>query len=69
MRSRAEGNVRVCPVGQPSAPPPSTAIAAAREALTSRRLGYTETLGIAPLRARIALHYREIYDIDLNPLL
>ena len=54
-------------VGQPSAPPPSTAIAAAREALTSARLGYTETLGIAPLRARIARHYREIYGIDVDP--
>ena len=39
------GRVIHMEVGQPSAPPPSTAIAAAREALTSARLGYTETLG------------------------
>ena len=61
------GRVIHMEVGQPSAPPPSTAIAAAREALTSARLGYTETLGIAPLRARIARNYREIYDIDVDP--
>ena len=61
------GRVIHMEVGQPSAPPPSTAIAAAREALTSARLGYTETLGIAPLRARIARHYREIYGIDIDP--
>jgi aspartate/methionine/tyrosine aminotransferase len=61
------GRVIHMEVGQPSAPPPSNAIAAAREALTSARLGYTETLGIAPLRARIARHYREIYGIDIDP--
>ncbi|HEY7243330.1 MAG TPA: aminotransferase class I/II-fold pyridoxal phosphate-dependent enzyme [Xanthobacteraceae bacterium] len=61
------GKVIHMEVGQPSAPPPSTAIAAAREALTSGRLGYTETLGIAPLRARIARHYREAYGIEVDP--
>jgi len=33
--------------------------------LASDKLGYTEALGIAPLRARIAQHYRDTYDIDL----
>jgi len=61
------GKVIHMEVGQPSAPPPSTAIAAAREALTSTRLGYTETLGIVPLRARIARHYDETYGIDVDP--
>ncbi len=61
------GRVVHMEVGQPCAPPPSTSIAAAREALTSGRLGYTETLGIAPLRARIASHYREIYGIEVDP--
>jgi aspartate/methionine/tyrosine aminotransferase len=63
----AGGKVIHMEVGQPAAPPPSAAIAAAREALTSTRLGYTETLGIAPLRARIAAHYRETYQIDIDP--
>src|SRR5436853_286818 len=49
-------------VGQPAAPPPSSAIAAARGALETTRIGYTEALGIASLRARIARHYAETYD-------
>jgi aspartate/methionine/tyrosine aminotransferase len=64
-----EGGGRVIhmEVGQPAAPAPATAIAAAREALASGRIGYTETLGIAPLRARIARHYRESYDVEIDP--
>jgi len=51
-------------VGQPAAPAPSTAIAAARAALNGR-LAYTESLGIPSLRARIAAHYRETYGADV----
>jgi aspartate/methionine/tyrosine aminotransferase len=54
-------------VGQPAAGAPATAIIAAREALSTRRLGYTETLGIASLRHRIANAYGEWHDIDLDP--
>jgi len=54
-------------VGQPAAPAPATAIAAAQAALAGGRIGYTETLGIAPLRARIARHYTEAYDLALDP--
>ena len=54
-------------VGQPAAPAPSTAIAAARAALETARIAYTEALGIASLRARIARHYAESYGIDINP--
>jgi aspartate/methionine/tyrosine aminotransferase len=63
----AGGRVIHMEVGQPAAPAPASAIAAARAALSSGRLGYTETLGIAPLRARIARHYRESYGIDIDP--
>src|SRR5271169_5860176 len=42
-------------VGQPAAGAPATAIAAARDALSTARLGYTETLGTESLRRRIAL--------------
>src|SRR5581483_4539931 len=55
----AGGRVIHMEVGQPAAPAPSTAIAAARAALTDGRLGYTEALGIASLRRRIARHYNE----------
>jgi aspartate/methionine/tyrosine aminotransferase len=54
-------------VGQPAAAAPSTARAAAQAALAAGRVGYTESLGIPPLRQRIATHYRESYGIDLDP--
>jgi aspartate/methionine/tyrosine aminotransferase len=54
-------------VGQPAAPAPATARQAAQEALSTGRIGYTETLGIPTLRARIARHYRETYDLALDP--
>jgi aspartate/methionine/tyrosine aminotransferase len=54
-------------VGQPAAGAPATAIAAARAALSTARLGYTETLGIASLRARIARAYGEWHGIDIDP--
>jgi aspartate/methionine/tyrosine aminotransferase len=54
-------------VGQPAAAAPSTARAAAQAALSAARIGYTESLGIAPLRRRIAAHYRESYGIDVDP--
>jgi aspartate/methionine/tyrosine aminotransferase len=53
-------------VGQPAAPAPSSAIAAARAALETARIGYTEALGIASLRARIARHYAESYGHALD---
>jgi aspartate/methionine/tyrosine aminotransferase len=54
-------------VGQPDAPAPSTAIVAARRALESGRIAYTEALGIPSLRSRIARHYREAHGIELDP--
>jgi len=54
-------------VGQPSAPAPSTAIAAARSALDEGRLSYTEALGVPSLRARIARYYAERYRLDVDP--
>jgi aspartate/methionine/tyrosine aminotransferase len=63
----AGGRVIHMEVGQPAAPAPSTAIAAARAALASGRLGYTETLGTPSLRARIARHYAERYAVEVDP--
>jgi len=63
----AGGHVIHLEVGQPWAPAPKPAIAAARAAL-SGRIGYTEALGIPSLRARIARHYAEEYGIAIDPL-
>jgi aspartate/methionine/tyrosine aminotransferase len=54
-------------VGQPAAPAPQTAIAAAQAALAKGRISYTETLGIPSLRAAIARHYADAYDCALDP--
>ncbi|MBF9232468.1 pyridoxal phosphate-dependent aminotransferase [Microvirga alba] len=54
-------------VGQPSAPAPRAAREAAKAALETGRIGYTEALGIAPLRERIARHYRDSYGVSLAP--
>ena len=54
-------------VGQPAAGAPATALAAARAALSTARLGYTETLGLTSLRARIARAYGEWHGIDIDP--
>ena len=63
----AGGRVIHMEVGQPAAAPPASAIAAARAALASGRLRYTESLGIATLRARIARHYDESYGVAIDP--
>jgi aspartate/methionine/tyrosine aminotransferase len=54
-------------VGQPAAPAPLTARRAAQAALEGGRIGYTESLGLKSLRARIAQHYRDAYGLDLDP--
>jgi len=63
----AGGRVIHMEVGQPAAAPPASAVAAARAALASGRLRYTESLGIATLRARIARHYEESYGVAVDP--
>ena len=63
----AGGRVIHMEVGQPAAPAPSTAIAAARAALAAGRIGYTETMGIPSLRARIARHYADAYGVPVDP--
>ena len=54
-------------VGEPSTGAPPQVIAAAQLALDGKiQLGYTDALGIPPLRARIAQHYRATYDLDID---
>jgi len=54
-------------LGQPAVGAPATAIAAVRAALGSGPHGYTETLGIASLRRRIARAYAERHGLDIDP--
>jgi len=63
----AGGRVIHMEVGQPAAPAPATAIKAAQGALPKGKLGYTEALGVPSLRARIARHYRDTYNLALDP--
>src|SRR5262245_54472843 len=62
----AGGQVIHMEVGQPAAPAPATAIAAARATL-DKPLRYTESLGIPSLRARIARYYREQHGVSVDP--
>jgi aspartate/methionine/tyrosine aminotransferase len=63
----AGGRVIHMEVGQPAAPAPKTAIDAACAALAGAPIGYTETLGIPSLRARIARFYAETYRVPVAP--
>lgn len=54
-------------VGQPGAPTPAGVRRAAERALADGAIGYTEALGTAALRHRIARHYGEAYDLDIDP--
>src|SRR3954470_9168209 len=60
------GHVIHMEVGQPSAPAPKAAIAAAHAALESGRLDYTSALGLPSLRERIARHYGETYGCEVG---
>ena len=52
-------------VGQPGTAAPRLVRDAAAYALASDKLGYAEALGLPELRARIAAHYGEAYDVDV----
>ncbi len=54
-------------VGEPSAPPPRPVREAAIAALDGRPVGYSDALGLAGLRQRIARHYREAYGVAVDP--
>jgi aspartate/methionine/tyrosine aminotransferase len=53
-------------VGEPGGGPPDRVLAAARGALDGRGIGYTEALGRPALRAAIAAHYRQSYDLVVD---
>ncbi|WGS17566.1 MULTISPECIES: aminotransferase class I/II-fold pyridoxal phosphate-dependent enzyme [unclassified Bradyrhizobium] len=62
----AGGHVIHMEVGQPAAPAPKPAIAAAQAALQDGRIDYTSALGIPSLRERIARHYRDTYGCSVD---
>src|ERR1700746_3684299 len=53
--------------GPPAAGPPAGPIAAVRAALGNGPHGYTATLGMTPLRRRIAQAYAQWYGIEVDP--
>ncbi len=65
-RADAQDAVYHLEVGQPGTSAPDGVLAAARAALSGDRLGYTEALGIPPLREAIAGHYRDYYGVTLD---
>lgn len=66
-RAAAGERVLHLEIGQPGTSAPQAVLDAAARALREDRIGYTDTLGIPPLRRRIAAHYRERYNLDLDP--
>src|SRR5438128_11404137 len=54
-------------VGQPGTSAPEPVLEAARRALTGERIGYTDALGIAPLRQAIATNYQAQYGVAIDP--
>ncbi len=66
-RAARGGDVLHLEVGQPGSGAPAPVIEAARAALGSDRLGYTEALGLAALRQRIARYYKDDYGLEIDP--
>lgn len=63
---QAGGRVVHLEVGQPAAPAPAAARAAAARCLAEGRIGYTTALGIPSLRRRIARHYAETFGTEVS---
>src|SRR5437899_5505411 len=66
-REAAGANVIHLEVGQPGTSAPQAVLEAARSALMHERIGYTDALGIAPLRHAIAAHYQAQYGLAVDP--
>lgn len=66
-RARTHGDVLTLAAGQPSTPAPAPVLRAAREAIDTQLLGYTETFGILPLREAIAGYHSARSGIAVDP--
>lgn len=64
-REAAGKDVLHLEVGQPATSAPKEVLLAARRALESDRLGYTDSFGVPALRARISQHYRDLYGVEV----
>ncbi len=67
QRAAAGADVLHLEIGQPATPAPAGVIEAAKRALDSDLIGYTDALGIQPLRVRIAQYYRDMHDVSVDP--
>jgi aspartate/methionine/tyrosine aminotransferase len=67
QKARTGAQVYHLEVGQPSTPAPALALDAARHALGTMTLGYTEALGQDTLRERIARYYRDRFGLAIAP--
>jgi aspartate/methionine/tyrosine aminotransferase len=66
-REAAGADVIHLEVGQPGTQAPEAVREAARQALANEPIGYTDALGVAPLRQAIAEHYRAQYGVAVDP--
>ncbi len=66
-REAAGAEVIHLEVGQPGTQAPEAVREAARHALAHEPIGYTDALGIAPLRQAIAAHYQAQYGVAVDP--
>lgn len=66
QREAARKAVYHLEVGQPGAGAPQGVLDAAARALSADRLGYTDALGIAPLREAIAGYYQDYYGLGVE---
>jgi len=66
-RHAAGGAVYHLEVGQPGTGAPAPVVEAVRKTVGTGRLGYTDAMGIPPLRRRIARHYAERYGMEVAP--
>jgi aspartate/methionine/tyrosine aminotransferase len=65
-RQAAGGDVLHLELGQPATAAPRAVIDAAKAALDTDQIGYTEAFGLAALRARIAGHYAAAYGVSVD---
>jgi aspartate/methionine/tyrosine aminotransferase len=65
-RAAAGADVIHLEVGQPGNSAPASVLEAARRGLASEPIGYTDALGIVPLREAIAAHYQAQYGLAVD---
>ncbi len=65
-REAQGGDVIHLEVGQPSTGAPKAVLKATQKALFADKIGYTDALGIPPLRERIAQYYKDYYGVTLD---